>query len=114
MTSMVNWYRAVFRIAAKGPMNPDKIALRRVRVPTLILWGENDVALSLEMARPSLDLCDLGELVTFPGATHWVQHDKAQAVNQRLRQHFSPERRLPGGKPEKKGLSPSHTNNNQA
>ena len=55
-----------------------------VRVPTLMLWGKHDVALGFEMAQPSIDLCEKGELVTFGHATHWVQHDAAEEVNQKL------------------------------
>jgi len=84
MTSMINWYRAIFRRALRGPLNPRQIDLRRVSVPTLMLWGKNDIALSQEMAPPSIALCESGELVFFENATHWVQHDEAAAVNQRL------------------------------
>jgi len=55
-----------------------------VRVPTLVLWGKHDVALSAEMAPLSLELCDDGHLVFFDSATHWVQHDEAEAVTQHL------------------------------
>jgi pimeloyl-ACP methyl ester carboxylesterase len=84
MTSMLNWYRAVFRSALREPWNPQRIQPRRVTPSTLILWGENDMALCKEMAQLSLDLCDQGELVTFPHATHWVQHDEAEEVTRRL------------------------------
>jgi epoxide hydrolase 4 len=102
MTGMLNWYRAVFRSALgavlRGSLEPRLDPVRRLRMPVLILWGEKDVALSLEMARPSLDLCDQGELVTFPNATHWVQHDEAAEVNRRLMEFFrSPETFASGG-----------------
>ena len=84
MKSMINWYRAAFRGSLRSPWNPAKIVSRRVSVPTLILWGKNDVALSYQMAQPSVDLCDDGRLVTFEHATHWVQHDEAEAVSQHL------------------------------
>jgi pimeloyl-ACP methyl ester carboxylesterase len=56
----------------------------RVRVRTLILWGVNDIALSRRMARPSLDYCDEGNLIFFPEATHWVQHEEPDEVNRHL------------------------------
>jgi epoxide hydrolase 4 len=80
LTAMINWYRAVFRGSLKGQANVE----RRVKVPTLVLWGKQDVALSVEMAPASLALCDNGRLVTFENATHWVQHDEAEAVNREL------------------------------
>jgi len=84
LTSMLNWYRAAFRSALRGPWNPNRITSRRVSVPTLVLWGKKDVALSYEMVQPSLDLCDNGRLVFFENATHWVQHEEAEKVNQLL------------------------------
>lgn len=78
MTAMLNWYRAVIRHMPKMPRDP------RVRVPTLMMWGMKDVALSHRMARPSMDYVDEGNLILFPEATHWVQHDEAEAVNHYL------------------------------
>lgn len=84
LTGMLNWYRAIVRRSFRYAFQRDKIPLRRVRVPTLILWGKHDVALSHEMVQPSLALCDDGRSVMFEDATHWVQHDKADEVNQHL------------------------------
>jgi epoxide hydrolase 4 len=55
-----------------------------VSVPTLLLWGARDRFLGREMARPSVDLCDRGALEVFETATHWLQHDEAGAVSDRL------------------------------
>ena len=54
-----------------------------VPVPNLVLWGKDDIALSLEMAQPSLDLCAEGKRVVFDDASHWVQRDCAAQVNLR-------------------------------
>ena len=78
MTAMLNWYRAAFW------HRPEVSEEMRVRVRTLILWGVNDIALSRRMARPSLDYCDEGNLIFFPDATHWVQHEEADEVNRHL------------------------------
>jgi pimeloyl-ACP methyl ester carboxylesterase len=82
LTAMLNWYRSIFRGSLKYVFK--KIPTWRVSVPTRILWGMNDVALSHEMAKPSAELCDDGELIFFEKATHWVQHDEADAVNKNL------------------------------
>lgn len=84
LTAMINWYRAIFRKSLRSPWILKNTSPRRVKVPTLILWGRQDVALSDEMAQPSVDPCDQGRLVYFDNATHWVQHDEAQAVTQEL------------------------------
>ncbi|MCC6616469.1 MAG: alpha/beta hydrolase [Anaerolineae bacterium] len=81
-TGMLNWYRAFAR------RRPDPAPDPRVHVPTLILWGVNDVALMREMASASLDYCDEGELVSFENATHWLQHDEPERVNQHLIEFF--------------------------
>jgi epoxide hydrolase 4 len=78
LTGMLNWYRA----AARYP--PDFTNDMRVKVRTLILWGVQDFALSRRMARPSLDYCEDGNLIFFPDATHWVQHEEADEVNRQL------------------------------
>lgn len=83
MTAMINWYRAAVRYL------PKLLKDVRVKVPTLMIWGMQDVALSHRMARPSIDYCDDGKLVLFEDATHWVQHDEAEAVNQLLLEFLS-------------------------
>ncbi|MBL8161042.1 MAG: alpha/beta hydrolase [Anaerolineae bacterium] len=82
VTGMLNWYRAARYIAGRssggqrGPL--------RISVPTLILWGEQDVALEKSLAQKSVEICENGQLIFFPNATHWVQHDESEAVNQHL------------------------------
>ena len=77
LTAMLNWYRAARYL-------PKLLKDTRVGVPTLLIWGMQDKALSHRMARPSIDYCEHGRLVFFEDATHWVQHDEAEAVNQLL------------------------------
>jgi pimeloyl-ACP methyl ester carboxylesterase len=81
LTAMINWYRSALR-SGFGGSNGDTAASGRIKIPTLLLWGKQDVALSSEMAQPSIDLCDDGQLIFFEQATHWVQHDEAEAVNE--------------------------------
>ncbi len=83
LTSMINWYRALFQHQPKPPNDP------RIKVPTLMLWGKQDFALGSEMAQPSIELCDDGQLVLFEDAGHWVQHDKTDAVNNHLLEFFN-------------------------
>ena len=78
MTAMLNWYRAAVRYQIQ--MSEDVC----VKVPTLMLWGMKDFALSHRMARPSMDYCQDGRLLFFPEATHWVQRDEADEVNRHL------------------------------
>ncbi|NWF63162.1 MAG: alpha/beta hydrolase [Chloroflexi bacterium] len=82
LTAMLSWYRNIFRNSLKYLLK--KVPARRVSVPTLILWGMNDVALSHEMVQPSVEMCDDASVVYFEKATHWVQHDEAEQVNNLL------------------------------
>jgi len=79
---MINWYRAILLARPRYQANV------RIQVPTLILWGKRDLALSSKMAQRSLELCDDGYLVFYENATHWVQHDEAEEVNRQLLSFF--------------------------
>lgn len=76
--AMLDWYRAAPRIAARP------LPSVRVRVPTLLLWGARDRFLGRELAAPSAALCDDGALHFYERASHWLQHDEAASVNERL------------------------------
>ncbi len=77
ITAMINWYRAL-RYEMKLPKE------MRIKVPTLMMWGMKDMALTHRMARPSIDHVEEGNLILLPDATHWVQHDAAEEVNHYL------------------------------
>jgi pimeloyl-ACP methyl ester carboxylesterase len=81
ITSMINWYRVLFRARVKFP---DKT----VRVPTRILWGQRDAFLLAEMAQESLRYCTNAELFTFADATHWLQHEEPARVSELLIDFF--------------------------
>jgi pimeloyl-ACP methyl ester carboxylesterase len=78
VTAMINWYRAAFWFRPRMKQGG------RVRIRTLMLWGARDVALGRRLAGASIDTCEDGRLLLFPDATHWVQHDEAEQVNQDL------------------------------
>lgn len=83
ITGMINWYRALLR------SQPKSVASSQVKVPTLLIWGARDLFLGREMAQPSIDLCDQGQLVLLEEATHWVQHEEAAHVNRLLLEFFN-------------------------
>lgn len=74
--SMLHWYRAIIQ---KPPVSPGR---SRITVPTLLIWGTKDKFLGREMAQPSINLCKDGRLVFIEEATHWVQHEEPERVNQ--------------------------------
>jgi pimeloyl-ACP methyl ester carboxylesterase len=90
-TAMLNWYRALVQ---NQPTPPADV---RVHVPTLILWGVNDIALGQEMVQPSADLCDEVRVVYFEDAGHWVQHEEADEVSRLLLEFFGSPALKPDG-----------------
>ncbi|MEY7848141.1 alpha/beta fold hydrolase [Natrarchaeobius sp. A-rgal3] len=77
---MIDWYRG-FRRSECPPRNA-------VGQPTLICWGEDDIGLVPSMAEQSLEYCENGQLRTFPDASHWVHHERAE-VTETLVRHLS-------------------------
>lgn len=85
LTAMLNWYRAAWRVK---PIPPETC---RIKVPTLLVWGIEDHALGSEMAQPSIELCDDGEVVLLEGAGHWIAHEEPQKINELARRFFGKE-----------------------
>lgn len=85
LTGMLNWYRAMFQAGLRNQRNPEPLTPRNIKVPTLVLWGVRDIALSKELAQPSVNQCQQGQLVFFENATHWLQHDEPEAVSEAIR-----------------------------
>jgi pimeloyl-ACP methyl ester carboxylesterase len=76
MRGMVNWYRASFRLGGKlrGPWP-------KIETPTLIVWGEEDTALGVELLDGTdAYVCDL-TVKRLPGVSHWVQQEAPDKVN---------------------------------
>ncbi len=80
----INYYRAAVRRLPR--------ALTPIRVPTRLIWGLRDTALSSDYADPA-HYCDWVEhfdRVLIEDASHWVQQEAPEAVNRALREHFEP------------------------
>ena len=82
LTAMLNYYRAMpfsmVRMRQRG--------LRKIRVPTLLLWGEQDHALRKELTEGTERYVERLTLHYLPQASHWVQQDAAATVNVLLEQ----------------------------
>ena len=57
----------------------------QIEVPTLFLWGEQDIALTKETTLGTDELVPDLTLRYLPDASHWVQQDQPEVVNEMLR-----------------------------
>ncbi|MGB3739855.1 MAG: alpha/beta hydrolase [Pontixanthobacter sp.] len=81
LTAMLNYYRALVRLSdAKG------IGDGMVDVPTLVLWGEQDVAIDIHCLDGMEDYVPGLTVERFADASHWVQQDVPDEVNAALRE----------------------------
>jgi pimeloyl-ACP methyl ester carboxylesterase len=80
LTGMINYYRAALRQSPRKAlerMNP-------INCPVLVIWGERDRHLGRELARPDPKWVPNVRVERLPEATHWVQHDAPERVNELL------------------------------
>lgn len=77
MTAAINYYRALFR--------RDPFALRRqmrpIEAPTLLIWGERDRYLGLNLIEGLEPWVPNIRIERIPAASHWVQMDAPERVN---------------------------------
>lgn len=78
LTAMVNYYRANLVTLARQGASP------RIEVQTLMVWGEEDTALGIEMTEGYGPYVADFTLNRLPGVSHWVQQEAPAAVNARL------------------------------
>ena len=82
LTAMLNWYRA----SPLHPPEPDTPlpdldpATFRVRVPTLVIWGERDQALLPSILDGLDEHVDQLEIERIADASHWVVHERGDRV----------------------------------
>ena len=80
---MVNYYRALVR--GGGALRQSRIGFPLIEVPTLFIWGEQDIALTKETTFGTEDFVADLTLRYLPDASHWVQQDQPEIVNEMLR-----------------------------
>ncbi len=82
LTAMINFYRGLLRGKRSRPRVDPRTP---ITAPTLMIWGEDDVALDKSTTLTT------GEYVTdftiryLPGVSHWVQQEQPDAVNDMIR-----------------------------
>lgn len=81
LTAMVNYYRALFQ-TRDGLKLGDGI----VHVPTLVIWGEQDLAIDIHVLDGMEQYVPDLTVRRFPNASHWVQQDIPDEVNAALKE----------------------------
>lgn len=76
LKAMINWYRASLRYP------PQKMKSSRLSLPVIMIWGEKDPYLGVNLAKKSIDFCENGELHLIKNAGHWVHLEESEKANQ--------------------------------
>jgi pimeloyl-ACP methyl ester carboxylesterase len=91
LTGGLNYYRANQWVAPGSASVELDAAKLTVKVPTLVIWGEGDTALTLN----NLDGLDqyVPQLTIrrIPGASHWVIHEQPDVVSGYIRDFLKPD-----------------------
>ena len=93
LTGGLNYYRASRLYPPTSPQDVQKIEsilnlprkMLAVKVPTLVIWGEEDQALLSGNLKGLEKYVDDLTVKRIPGATHWVSHEQPQRVNALIR-----------------------------
>jgi pimeloyl-ACP methyl ester carboxylesterase len=80
-TAMINYYRCLGRSSKVMRDGPWPV----IETPTLIVWGEEDAALGLELLPGHEDFVRDLTVERLPGVSHWVQQEAPDKVNAILR-----------------------------
>ncbi|MGJ3251170.1 MAG: alpha/beta fold hydrolase [Elainellaceae cyanobacterium] len=83
LTAMLNYYRNIFQT---GLMRSNWATLH---IPTLLIWGEDDVALGTELTYGTGELVDDLTLQYIPECSHWVQQEQPDRVNHYMREFLA-------------------------
>ena len=82
LTAMLNYYRAIAR--GGGGRRQRRLGFPVIECPTLMLWGEQDVALTVASTFGTERYVRDLTLRYLPNASHWVQQDEPEVVNTML------------------------------
>jgi pimeloyl-ACP methyl ester carboxylesterase len=75
---------------AAPPPRPILDDLGGLRIPALILWGLQDRGVGVERGLALLRAMPTAEMHVFGGASHWLQRDRPERVNQLVADFVSP------------------------
>ncbi len=79
IAAMLAYYRAFLRYPPDDELA--RAIYRKLETPTLMIWGEEDVALGKELTVGTEELVSDLTLRYLPGVSHWVQQEDPETVN---------------------------------
>lgn len=82
LRAMLNWYRGFFRSRGLKRFFGRDIPI--IHIPTLFLWGDQDVALSLRTTVGTQKYVSNLTFRVLPGVSHWIQQEAPDEVNAML------------------------------
>eukprot|EP00026_Physarum_polycephalum_P009584 Phypoly_transcript_09712.p1 GENE.Phypoly_transcript_09712~~Phypoly_transcript_09712.p1 ORF type:complete len:365 (+),score=46.79 Phypoly_transcript_09712:94-1188(+) len=83
LPAMLNYYKALLRRLVTEVLRFREKKMGKVTVPTLILWGENDVALVPELAKCT-EFVENVSVVYIPNCSHWVPYEVPEVVSREV------------------------------
>ena len=79
LNAMLNYYRAL--LVGGGSWRQRSLGFPIIETPTLMVWGEEDEALTKETTFATSDFVRDLTLRYLPGVSHWVQQEQPEVVN---------------------------------
>ncbi|NOX52577.1 MAG: alpha/beta hydrolase, partial [Gammaproteobacteria bacterium] len=79
LTAMINYYRALVR--GGGAKRQRDLGFPIIETPTLMVWGEDDMALTKETTYGTEDYVRDFTIRYLPKVSHWVQQEQPEVVN---------------------------------
>ncbi|MFM2004894.1 MAG: hypothetical protein RLZZ09_549 [Pseudomonadota bacterium] len=92
LTAALNYYRAGFRSLLKGLRQP----VLPIEIPTLVIWGEQDRYLGMDLLEGLEPWVKDLTVERIADASHWVQSEVPERVNERMLQFLRPPRAKSG------------------
>ncbi len=83
LQAVLNYYRA--NLNPEILFSEKTIAFPKIKSPTLVIWGEQDVALSKDLIVDTEEFVDAScSIKYFPNCGHWVQLEEPEVVNKHI------------------------------
>ena len=90
MSAAINYYRANFRSGFMARSGTNDWIDREIAAPTMLIWGEQDFALGVELTDNMQPLFSGPfTLRKIPDAGHWVQQDQPELVSRYIREFLT-------------------------